>query len=227
MNDVLRTERKFLLNTAEEASVRARLDATLHKDPHAGITGYCVRSLYFDTISDQDFFEKAAGIEIRKKIRLRIYDPNDKAAFLEMKQKQGTVQHKRSMKLAREDALKLIEGNYTPLLGYKDNFAAECYGLMQTQFYRPKAIVQYLRIPYIVKENNTRITLDSKIEATESSFELFSPGLNMNPVLDPSATVLEVKYNGFLLSYVQEVLNIVDKSERSVSKYVLARQNSY
>lgn len=46
----------------------------------------------------------------------------------------------------------------------------------------------------------------------------------MNPVLDPYCVVLEVKYNGFLLDYLRELINSVDRSELSVSKYVLARQ---
>jgi hypothetical protein len=39
--------------------------------------------------------------------------------------------------------------------------------------------------------------------------------------------VLEVKFNGFLLGYIKELINSADKSELSVSKYVLARQNAY
>ena len=35
--------------------------------------------------------------------------------------------------------------------------------------------------------------------------------------------VLEVKYNGFLLSYLRDLLNEVERSELSVSKYCLAR----
>ena len=42
---------------------------------------------------------------------------------------------------------------------------------------------------------------------------------------DPYCVVLEVKYNGFLLDYLRELINSVDRSELSVSKYVLARQN--
>jgi len=33
------------------------------QDPNNGIHGYTVRSLYFDTIYDKDFFEKRDGIE--------------------------------------------------------------------------------------------------------------------------------------------------------------------
>lgn len=43
------------------------------------------------------------------------------------------------------------------------------------------------------------------------------------PVLDPFYVVLEVKYNGFLLSYIKSLINGVDRSELSVSKYCLAR----
>ena len=49
----------------------------------------------------------------------------------------------------------------------------------------------------------------------------------MTPVLDSSAVVLEVKYNGFLLDYIRQMLNTVDKSELSVSKYTLARYAAY
>ena len=99
--------------------------------------------------------------------------------------------------------------------------------MMHSHCYRPKAIVEYNRKAFIAKENKIRITFDSRIAATESSFDLFSPRLNMNPVLDPYCVVLEVKYNGFLLSYLRELINNVDRSELSVSKYVLARQNGH
>ncbi len=42
-------------------------------------------------------------------------------------------------------------------------------------------------------------------------------------VLDPYLVVLEVKYNGFLLSYIKDILQEVDKTETSVSKYCLGR----
>ena len=48
----------------------------------------------------------------------------------------------------------------------------------------------------------------------------------MYPVLDPFHMVLEVKYNGFLLSYIKDLLNLVERSELSVSKYCLARSVS-
>ena len=113
------------------------------------------------------------------------------------------------------------------LLKYEDDFAAEMYSLMKTRAYMPKTIVEYNRKAFIAKENNIRITFDYKVISTESNFDLFSKKLNMNPVLDPYDVVLEVKYNGFMLDYLRRLINDIDKSEMSISKYVLARHNAY
>ena len=227
MNKVLREEKKFLISIAEFRSISGRLEKVLRQDSHNGMHGYMIRSLYFDTPYDTDFFEKQAGVELRRKIRLRCYDPRQDFAMLEMKQKQGARQLKRSLRISREDALRLIDGDYSVLLGYQEPFAAELHGFMVTRAYIPKTIVQYTRKAFIAKENKIRVTFDSRIVATESCFDLFSEHLNMNPVLDPYNVVLEVKFNGFLLNYIQSMINCVDKSELSVSKYVLARQNAY
>lgn len=204
-----------------------RLARILQEDAHNGVHGYLIRSLYFDTVYDGDFFEKLAGVETRRKLRLRCYDPNASYAMLEMKQKQGASQLKRSLRVSREDALLLTKGDYSPLLRYPDAFAAECYALMKCRCYLPRTIVEYRRKAFIAKENKIRVTFDSDIVCTESSFELFSPTLNMSPVLDPYDVVMEVKFNGFLLDYIRGTINSVDKSELSVSKYVLARHSAY
>ena len=227
MNRVLREEKKFLINIAEFRQKSHLLEQALLQDAHNGIHGYRIRSLYFDTPYDRDFFEKQYGTELRRKVRLRIYDTEQNFAMLEMKQKQGAQQLKRSLKISRADAIRIIKGDLTPLLTYTEPFAAEMYAFMQIHAYRPVTIVEYRRKAFIAKENKIRITFDNQIVATESSFDLFDPMLNMNPVLDPYDVVMEVKFNGFLLGYIRDLINSIDKSELSVSKYVLARQNAY
>ncbi|MCI9625437.1 MAG: polyphosphate polymerase domain-containing protein [Clostridia bacterium] len=227
LNKVFREEKKFLINVDEFLEKSHMLSQVMSEDIHNGTHGYVIRSLYFDTIYDRDYFEKISGIETRRKIRLRIYDSNSHFAMLEMKQKQGAYQLKRSLQISREEAIALTKGDYSPLLHYKERFAAECYALMNTRCYRPKTIVQYHRKAFIAKENKIRITFDSNIVATESNFDLFAPYLNMNPVLDKFNVVMEVKFNGFLLDYIRRMINSVNRSELSVSKYVLARQNGY
>ena len=38
---------------------------------------------------------------------------------------------------------------------------------------------------------------------------------------------MDSKYNGFLLSYIKQLLDCADKTPVSVSKYLLARQQGY
>ena len=143
MNVVTREEKKFLINIDEFRSKSHYLDMLMIQDEHNGTDGYIIRSLYFDTIYDDDFFEKLEGVETRRKIRLRIYDPKSDFAMLEMKQKQGANQKKRSLRMTKADAEALIAGKYEVLLKYEEDFARECYGLMHYKCYRPKTIVQY------------------------------------------------------------------------------------
>lgn len=125
MNRVFREEKKYLISLPEALQACHRLAQVMHEDPHNGISGYPVRSLYFDTLDDRDFHEKAAGVELRRKLRLRSYDPAADFAMLEMKQKQGASQLKRSLRVTREDAQALTRGDYAPLLRYPESFAAE------------------------------------------------------------------------------------------------------
>ena len=223
MNEVLRQEKKYALNLADGVALGGQLGAVMHADAHNGAQGYTIRSLYFDTPDDQDFQDKIDGLELRRKIRLRTYSPRSDFAMLEMKQKEGPYQRKRSLRLSREDARRLCRGDYRSLQSYDDPFAAECYGLMHCRCYRPRAIVVYRRQAFVARENHIRVTLDSQIAATESGWDLFDPGLSLYPVLDPFRMVLEVKYNGFLLSYLKDLLDLVGRPELSVSKYCLAR----
>lgn len=223
MNEVLRQEKKYLLTAADALRLGARLGSVMLEDEHNGPQGYSIRSLYFDSLNDRDYWDKMDGLELRRKIRLRVYSPSANFGMLEMKQKEGPYQKKRSLRLEREDAQRLCQGDYDPLLKYGEPFAAECYGLMHSRCYRPRTIVEYRRRAFIAKENRIRITLDSQIIATEACWDVFSPELVQYPVLDPFHVVLEVKYNGFLLGYIKDLAGAANRSEFSQSKYCLAR----
>ena len=223
MRNISRKEKKFLVDLASAKKLEGLLSQVMPGDPHNGSRGYPVRSLYFDTLHDRDFSEKMFGTDPRRKVRLRVYDPEADFALLELKQKQGENQRKRSLPLTQAEARRLIDGDFDVLLDREEPFAAEMHALMSINGYRPKAVVEYDRTAFIAKENKTRVTFDRSIRATELNCDLFDPKLPLYPVFDPFNVVLEVKFDGFLLSYVRSVLNMVDKSELSVSKYCLAR----
>ena len=226
MNEVLRQEKKFLITLPMVYELGSRLSQVMMEDANNKGDGYPIRSLYFDSLDDRDFYEKEEGVEVRRKIRLRNYGPDTPFAMLEMKQKQGANQKKRSLRLSRAEALALTRGDYGVLLNHSEPFAAECYGVMNTHCYQPRAVVEYRRRAFIARENKIRVTLDHHIVATESRYDIFAPDLLQNAVLDPWLAVLEVKYNGFLLSYLKDLIRACDEFETSVSKYALSRTTS-
>ena len=215
-----RKEVKYLLAEAQLFALRPALEAHMEPDDFAHSSIY---NLYYDTPDFRLIRRSLEKPAYKEKLRLRCYDPAADFAMLEMKQKEGAYQKKRSLRLSRTDAFRLCAGDYGVLLQYEEPFAAECYGLMSLRCYRPKTIVEYLRRAYIAKENHIRITIDSQIQATESCYDIFSKKLGLHPVQSPFQMVLEVKYNGFMLSYIKALLDQVERSELSVSKYCLAR----
>ena len=223
MTEVLRQEKKYLIDIKQYYQLSRRFSNLLMEDKHSSGDGYVIRSLYFDQLDDNDFEEKIEGLEVRKKIRLRNYGENPQSAKLEMKQKQGTMQKKRSLTLDKEQSRRLVSGDYSVLLESSSSFAGECFGLMHMQCYRPKAVVTYMRKVFIAKENEIRITFDHHIKGSEVNFNIFSNDLVVNSIFDPFLVVMEVKFNGFLLSYIKDIINEVNASELSVSKYCLSR----
>lgn len=227
MLTVLRSEEKYPMKLQEALVFSNRFSKILQPDDYSASGSYMVRSLYFDTVDDKDFFDKWNEQNLRRKLRLRIYDPNSTHAKLEMKQKENIYQKKRSLSIRKEDALALIAGDYSVLLGYAEPFAAEVYALMTLEGYRPKSIVEYQRRAFVAKENKIRLTFDSGLKATESSFDLFSPHLPLYPILQSDRVIFEVKYNGFMLEYISDIISQIDRKNFSSSKYCLSRSLGY
>ena len=225
--DVLRTERKYPITAYEAERLRLHLEPIIHADEHSvNGKGYCVRSLYFDSFDNSDFFEKEAGIEYRKKIRLRIYGSSDAVIKLETKQKQGSLQRKLSIPVSRPEADALIRGDYDFLLSRGEPLAHEFYALMRAQTYLPRCVVQYDRYAFTAPVNDIRITFDSNLCGSESDFDIFKPDLPLFPVPPLNTTTLEVKYSGFLLSYIKDALDIGQLTENASSKYCAVRTYS-
>ncbi|MCQ2523797.1 MAG: polyphosphate polymerase domain-containing protein [Lachnospiraceae bacterium] len=224
MLDVLREEKKYGISLERAQALFFKLSQAMDGDPFNGLNSYLVRSLYFDSINDDDFFEKGEGIEYRKKIRLRVYDPKANKAKLEMKEKSGSSQRKRSLTLSRDDAKRMIAGDYSVLLGYEEELASELYYTMVTECYQPKCVVQYYRRAFAAMENNIRITFDSELTSNEGYYDIFDENMYVYPISPKDEVVLEVKYNNFLLSYIKDLLDCVDKTETSNSKYCRARK---
>lgn len=222
--DVLRTEKKYLMPLAIAHRLAFQMKYVMQTDPYGkGNQGYQVRSVYFDSFEDLDFYEKAAGLECRKKIRLRTYSSGE-IVKLEWKQKQNAVQRKRSLMIRKEEALALLQGEYGCLKRRPEPLAQEFYAHLLTQAYRPRCLVQYDRFALIDPLNDTRITFDRNLCAHEGCFGLFSSHPPLYPVGGIAKITLEVKYNRFLPDYIKNIISPYTESQVSASKYYMARK---
>lgn len=222
---IVRTEKKYEISPEKSAILVRRLSKIMEKDSHSRDCGYIVRSMYFDSAYDDDYFDKVNGLESRKKIRLRIYSPAQQWVKLEIKQKQGAVQVKKTMAIPHETALELMRGKFTPLLQQEGEFPKYLYGIMSCGLYRPKCIIEYKRTAFTARTNDTRITIDTDIRASKNCSHFFEQAVPFITLL--KQPVLEVKYNGFLLDPCKEAVNMADIPEMSFSKYEMARQAAF
>lgn len=221
---VKRVEKKYVLGKLQAEKLYLKLKAALPPDPYAGFDPYFVRSLYFDSYQNDDFCDKVSGIQNRKKIRLRIYDEQTDPIKLELKQKYGVTQKKTSFTVSKKTVEDLMKARYECLLNYDDPMLTQIYYLMRKEVYRPKCIVEYERRAFAIPTNDIRITFDTNIKTTEGCLDLFAPRMHYIPADIEDLVVLEVKYNGFLLSYVKDLLAFSDLYIGSYSKYISARK---
>lgn len=224
---VVRTEKKYSITWIRQSELLSRLAPVMRVDPNSRTGSYTVRSLYFDSIYDNDYFDKVNGLELRKKIRLRIYLPGETGGQpgtvkLELKQKQGSAQKKESFLISRALAEEMIQGNYAGLDRMDSEQPEALYRILVMGVYRPRCIVEYRRIAFSEEIAHTRITFDSDIGASHACERFFERELALLPVRNQP--VLEVKYNGFLLSPIKQALDFADAPELAVSKYAMARQ---
>lgn len=223
LTSVLRTENKYLLTQEQYFNLKRYFSKVLHGDPHNTATGYMVRSLYFDTVDDRDYNDKLDGLEDRRKLRLRIYSPNGPTAKLELKEKSGSFQHKRSLIVTGEQARAMARGDFSSLAHMENPFAGELKNLAACQVYRPKCIIEYRRIAYVSPVNHTRITFDCNLRAGLSPQRFFDAQPGLCPVLSLCNTLMEVKFDRFLLSYIKDVVSACDSNSAALSKYCMAR----
>ena len=222
---VYRSEDKYVIDHVTASRLKNDLRKVLSQDVHSAVGGYCVRSLYFDSINNKDYNQKYAGVEKRKKIRIRTYDIASDICKLEMKEKTGNYQHKTSLIINREIAFELINCNYSVLLGMSKSIdtASIFYKEMMLGVYRPATLIEYKRIAFTHNLNNTRLTFDYEIKSSEKCTEFFSDKVSSYvPVLDEQE-VFEVKYDGKLLKYISKVLQPYNLTQLSYSKYTNGR----
>lgn len=228
-----RHELKYNINSGLYAIIKGRLDAVLEKDSNAKDGIYRVTSLYFDNVYHTAYRDKMSGALNRRKFRIRTYNLNKDKIRLEEKLKDNNVGYKKNAWLTYDEYLSVINGDTGFMTeerfsetAAEDMFTSVCAGGL-----KPSVIVDYMREPYICRAGNVRITLDSRLSVCYNTFDMFSEEAVYYPVFKNNEAVLEVKYDGFLPLYIQELFSGLPIMQESVSKFMLctdaAKQMKY
>lgn len=221
---VSRREVKYLLSLPDRLFLLGALDQLLTPDAYGGYNGYTVRSVYFDSIDNEDYRDKKLHADEKKRIRLRVYHPDDQKAKFELKRKSFGRELKESVVVSQEDAQEILKQNYSVLLHYDTPTARYAYDLMTTRLYRPVSLIEYDRRAYTHPNFNTRVTMDNNLRCCEFCYDLFSHYLNFKALMPKDETILEIKYDRFLFRQIQEVLVQCDLSRKPPSKFGSSRK---
>lgn len=222
---VSRREIKYLLSLPDRLYMLDSLDKLLIPDAYGGYNGYTVRSVYFDSIANDDYRDKKEHADCKKRIRVRVYHPDDERVKFEMKRKYFERELKESIFISREDAQRILNRDYRALLNYDHPLAQYAYDLMTTRLYRPVSLIEYDRRAYTHPDFNTRITLDNNLRYCAFCHDLFSHHLNFKSALPPDQTILEIKYDRFLFRQIQELLTHCDLTATPPSKFSSSRND--
>jgi hypothetical protein len=221
---VHRCERKFAIGIEDRIRLLEAFNVLLTPDVYGGKFGYIVKSVYFDSINNLDYLNKVQKVRERKKIRVRAYDSHAHSAKFEIKFKTGDDQVKKSVTISKEDALAIINRNFLALLKYDNPTAHYGYKIMTAGLYRPVSFVQYDRRAFTHRDFNTRITLDNHILYSIQSFNLFDPELDLCTPIMTNNSVLEVKYEKYLLPYLQDIILSCEHVGKPPSKFGTSRK---
>lgn len=216
-----RNELKYLLNEKDIMLLKMRLNELIERDANTEDGKYLIRSLYFDDYNNSAFNDKIAGVNDRKKYRIRIYNYSDSVIKLERKLKQGQYINKQAASITKDEFYKIISGDYGFLLKSESNLLREFYYEVTANFLRPRVIVDYEREPFVYKFGDVRITFDYDVRAAYDSFDIFDKNIATQLTLEPGKQVLEVKFTEYLPDFIRAAITPDSAEYTAVSKYVL------
>lgn len=224
--DGFRHELKYRIGYLQYIALKNRLQAVMHSDFHVGTDGkYLIRSIYFDNYMDKALWEKAEGVPVREKFRIRYYNDDFSYIILEKKMKINNLCMKMDEKITKDQCQDLLEGRLNWMREHPFELVQELYAKMHYQVLRPKVLVSYIREPYIYDVGNVRITFDSDIRTTlyHRSF-LEKDVTDIRTADQPQDMILEVKYDAFLPEVIRKIMQIDAIRQQAFSKYEACRR---
>ena len=214
-----RTEKKYLLTTAQAEELLPVLKEHMHGDKYGKST---VCSMYFDT---PDFRIIRASIDAKaykEKLRVRCYgvpsasDPT----FVELKKKYLGVVYKRHFTMPYGEAMAFLTGG-APAPDTQMGREVEYF----LRFYpgiRPAIIICCERLAlFDDADPGLRLTFDSGLRYRMRDLDL-SRGSHGDPIVDPDLVVMEIKTPSAMPLWLTRALDERDIFPQKFSKYATA-----
>lgn len=220
----LRHEIKHYINVSDYLTIKNRLKHIASLDSNADENGeYRIRSVYFDDYNDKVLTEKLIGLNYRDKFRIRIYNNNNDLIRLEKKSKINGLCMKMMSILTVEEYTKILKGDIDFLKNSFNPLYNELYVRMNSERWKPKTVVDYIREAYVYSVGNVRITFDKSVRTGLTGIDILENELATIETIDPSYIILEVKYDEFMPDIISDIIQIGERSKTAVSKYALCR----
>jgi len=231
----IRKEYKYLIPDQYLDIIRKELLPYVNPDKYANNNrkkSYSVRSIYFDTGKMNYYHEKLAGLEIRKKFRIRGYENTGKNSiiFLEVKRKDNEFVTKYRAPIYYYHLHDFIlTGNSSKFIhqnGDYDNAVKSANTFLyylNKKYLVPIVLVIYDREPFYSKYNSDlRITLDKnmKSKVCTSMANLFSQHKSTHCLNGYS--VMEVKFIYGYPLWLKRILQKFNLTRHAVSKYCIS-----
>jgi len=218
-----RVENKYLVSDAELCVIGHRLSPFMDFDRNQQGQSYEIRSIYFDDLRDSCLEENDAGVDARRKYRIRSYGPDFDFLRLEIKEKLSGYTRKYSCPISPDELEAIMAG------GQSLDFSArkplnELLLRMRMDMLRPRLIIKYERSAFIHPSGNVRVTFDRNISASRELEGFLRPdAAGYVPVLPLGMHVLEVKFDELIPDSLARQIETGRLQKSAFSKYYLGR----
>ena len=219
-----RHELKFKISNSAAEVLKQKLSLILDKDNNAYYEdgSYLIKSLYFDDLNSNSYYEKMDGILYRKKYRIRIYNNDDSFIRLEKKMKHNNMTAKEQILISKDIYSKILNGKINDI-DDAEGLLLEFLTDTKVLGLIPSIIVGYHRTAFIYPISDVRITFDSNIESGLYNYDLFDNKMPTYRVDEPGKQVLEVKFNEVLPLHIANILADIPSCREAVSKFAICR----
>lgn len=221
----LRHEYKYVIDAPCESVLALRCAALLEEDRYYKRNRqYTVRSLYFDDYQNSCLYENENGVTPRSKFRIRYYNDDPSGIRLEKKSKTGLATRKESCSLTRAEYETLLCRGYPDITPEMPDQKKKMLLEMRLKALIPKVIVSYERLPYVYPVGNVRITFDRQITSSSAVGDFLAGAYRARPILPPGVSILEVKWDNILPTFIRDMLQIDTLQWCAFSKYSMCRR---